>query len=291
MAVRFLVAMAKILRPVKWTGLGVLARFMIRLTKLDPSILIRLDEDSQILVNIRMRYWARLLDPEFSYEAGLNHVLKKLRTAQYTFIDGGANIGYWSILVSSPEFGNQRTIAIEALRDTYVELSKNLALNEGRFQIMQRAISDVHGERLKFYFNQGPESASLIPEKGDESAEAEYVQTITIDALLEQMEWNLDLVIFKLDVEGAEINALEGAQYTIRNLRPLVVYEDHGEDTSCAVSEFVFGLEGYRTFYVTRDKQFVPVTTLDHVRALKKNPRRGYNFFAIHSESPFCRYF
>lgn len=80
----------------------------------DHPVVVRLSADSLFLLDLRDWYWNRLLSRDFVYEPEVEWLLRYLRGLRYTFVDAGANHGYWSIRASSDELGRQRTFAIEA---------------------------------------------------------------------------------------------------------------------------------------------------------------------------------
>ena len=59
-------------------------------------------------------YWSLLLDRSFVYEGEIEQFLRSVADVDYSFVDGGANFGFWSVLASSRPFGSHPVIAIEA---------------------------------------------------------------------------------------------------------------------------------------------------------------------------------
>ena len=66
----------------------------------------------------------------------------------YCFVDGGANFGFWSVLVSSRPFGSHPVIAIEASSANAAKLERNAELNGGRFKVLHRAIGSTTGNQV-----------------------------------------------------------------------------------------------------------------------------------------------
>jgi hypothetical protein len=94
---------------------------------------VHLNEDSRFAFDLRDPYWARLLASGFTYEPEIEDVLRAFADLPYTFVDAGANLGYWSVLATSLELGAHRSIAIEAASGTFERLLGNRALNGDRF--------------------------------------------------------------------------------------------------------------------------------------------------------------
>jgi FkbM family methyltransferase len=159
-------------------------------------------------------------------------VLKMLRPGD-TFVDVGANVGYYSVLGAQAVGPKGKVIAIEAMPQTAEQLAYNLELNGiHNAAIVKKAVQqNPDAEVLKVRVSGGQFGmASLIPQ-GDEtySLNAEVPAT-TIDTLCE----NLDRVrSIKLDIEGSELSALNGATRTLTRTDYVVVECNEDESAIC----------------------------------------------------------
>src|SRR5438046_4684967 len=71
-------------------------------------------------------YWnAFIREPDIEYEPEIGKFLMRLKDVDYVFFDCGANIGYWSVLVTSEMLGRKRAIAVEPSRETIASLQHN----------------------------------------------------------------------------------------------------------------------------------------------------------------------
>lgn len=136
-------------------------------------------------------------------------------------IDGGAHVGTWSRRLS-PHF--DRIIAVEPSTDTFEALTHNMATFEcGNVECRQVAIGASHG-RVNLILDgkfAAIKNTGARYMKRDDAQGA--VPLEPIDA------WQLpSLGFLKLDVEGAECLALQGARDTLRRCRPIVLFEDKG---------------------------------------------------------------
>jgi|SRR5437667_2773752 len=141
------------------------------------------------------------------------------------FIDGGAHCGMWSLQAS--KYYNW-IIAVEPTRKTAKSLKANLRSNGIRnVQVIEAAISDKNGYRAFWTWPDGPMGNSLYYEPVTytrdygRGIEPSLVQTITIDSL------NVNPTMIKLDVEGAEYDAIKGALATIVRCHPKLFVEIH----------------------------------------------------------------
>lgn len=134
-------------------------------------------------------------------------------------IDGGAHVGTWSQRLS-PRF--QRVIAVEPCADTFDALLMNMA----HFHCENVDCRPVALGAKKGYVSIAPlePRAEALHNTG-----ARFVQaggTIPCEAI---DEWALpSLGFLKLDVEGSEALAMEGARQTLKRCRPVVLFEDKG---------------------------------------------------------------
>lgn len=247
----------------------------------DRDIVLKIADDSVFSFNTSDEYWNKLLIESYEYEPEIFTLLQSLQKGDYFFLDCGANWGYWSVLASSKRFGEQHTLAIEAGSEAYEKLAVNCTLNEERFTIKKRAVYNANDQVLKFSTDVHA-SARHLNENADKYEE---VATTTIDKELYSLDISKPVVI-KLDVEGAEIPALEGATKTLSK-DTLIAYEDHGSDLECKVSKYITDNLNFSIFTFDQELGFVKLSSIDEVKNLKLNPRIGYNFFAFRENGYF----
>ena len=101
----------------------------------ERNIAIKLDEGAVFEFPYGDGYWSKLLDRSYRYEDELEILFRHSADVDYTFIDCGANYGYWSVLVSSAAFGSHRAIAIEPSSQNFGKLANNARVNGEAFDI------------------------------------------------------------------------------------------------------------------------------------------------------------
>lgn len=231
---------------------------------------VALNADTRFAFPAADSYWVRLVTDQFPYESEIERVFRRFADRPFTLLDCGANYGYWSALVTSAEFGSHKAVAVEASSHTMKRLRRNAALNGDRFTSVHRAISDKAGAIVRLG-GESHASRSIIG-----ATTGEEVATTTIDEIAAQ-HCPTGPIIIKLDVEGVEVKALHGASTTMTR-EPLLLYEDHGNDPSCAPSRYL--LENGWAVYNLEGAQPLRVVDVTEVAALKKDARKGYNFAA-----------
>jgi FkbM family methyltransferase len=148
-----------------------------------------------------------------------------------TFVDVGANAGFWSLPAARR---GAQVVAFEPNPYAVDRLSRNIELNpELRVEVRATAVGSESGEVELYAFDleAGASSATLNrsavatldKEFGGGTGEAVQhvkVPLTTLDAELDRVD------VLKIDVEGHEEAVLLGAQRTLRELSPrLVVVE------------------------------------------------------------------
>lgn len=162
----------------------------------------------------------------------VREILKLLRTTSPKLIvlDIGANIGVHSVVMSQ-EVGDGGVFAFEAQRIIFNMLAGNVALNSlSNVFCFHNAVSDTSGIIDIPIFDYGkPMSFGSVEFGGTQkedigqkplAGESEKVAALAIDGM------NFEKINFiKIDVEGMEINVLQGAKKSILNFRPLMLIE------------------------------------------------------------------
>jgi len=95
--------------------------------------------------------------------------------------------------------------------------------------------------------------------------------------------------VIKLDVEDAEIQALQGARCVLSSREVVVLYEDHGQGPSCHISKFLFENFDFDIFYCDEQNTLTRMHSVGDVRNVKKSVFTGYNLCACSRNSVFSR--
>ena len=143
------------------------------------------------------------------------------------FVDGGANIGFYSILAARRAGPGGQVLAFEMMPDTAAMLRQNIAVNGAiAIEVVERALSDRSGNRVCATVEPGQHGQASIVKDGSNGRQTIEVETITLDEALAGYG-PIDLI--KLDLEGAEYAALKGAGAVLARTR-CVVFESNERD-------------------------------------------------------------
>jgi FkbM family methyltransferase len=269
-------------------GLQRVAWELGRLAGTDASALVAVD-GVRLRVYLSDGYWAHLLFFPGSYEPEIEAALGQVMTPRMPFIDCGANIGYWSMLAAVRH--QARVIAIEPAATSFERLIENVKLNGDVVETRRAAVWSRGGVALSLVTHAQRHAGASVVNRRERIGVAGYavekVEAVTLDQIYRECLAGEDSVAIKLDVEDAEIEALRGAQEFLDSCDALLIYEDHGSDPECRVSQEVLKVPDYGVY--RWDDGFVKISSLDDLRRIKVSGHTGYNFFGMRDDSRFLR--
>lgn len=152
------------------------------------------------------------------WEPNLTYWIREQLRPGDTFVDVGANFGYYSLLASKLVGSAGNVIAIEASPSIVAGLKRNLDLNKTRnVRVIEKAVSDTVGT-LSFYRGPAgwPGQNSFI--KGANMTYECDVSTAPLCGLLAPAEIAAARIM-KIDVEGGECAAIAGLMPCLRATR------------------------------------------------------------------------
>jgi FkbM family methyltransferase len=234
-------------------------------------------------------YWCCLAFRTFVYEDELSHVFRNIPKGSIDlFIDGGANIGLWSVVASNLV---DKVVAVEVSPAILSMLKASASMASRPFEVVERALWNKSNETLSFSWSKAKHAASSLTavaahDVSNNKWRAELVPTISVDDLVNKKAPadRQGIIFIKLDTEGAETQVIDGASRTLSSDRVLLVYEDHAQDHLHKATAHV--LERGMTVYYLNQDGLQKIGQLADVEAIKKDPRRGYNFFACKTGGP-----
>lgn len=223
------------------------------------------------------------------YERETVEMLRSLLKIGDSFVDGGAHIGYYTLLASSLIGPSGRVFAFEPSPSTFSRLLRNAELNNlMRATLLPYALGDREVSSTIFRLN--PENAGMdsLSPGNDEIAEKASCAVVTLDGLLASGLMVPPQVI-KLDVEGSEMNALRGAERLLSGHAPPAVIFEINPSVEARFGyqpqdllTFLRRTNDYTIFWLSQGGlQEVKVDAeLPHCRVHGKN--FGANYLAIH---------
>lgn len=169
-----------------------------------------------------------------TYETELLQVLKQWVRPGQTVYDIGANVGYLSMILSRWVGSAGVVHAFEALPKNVDRFRNHVEANDlpGQINIHAFAITDQRG-MSDFYVH---DSTAMGKAAGSAGRDIQYNSTldlpsISIDAFIFE-DHNPPPDLIKIDIEGGEVLAFPGMVRTLRQKRPLIFAELHGQEAA-----------------------------------------------------------
>lgn len=172
-----------------------------------------------------------------TYEKAIQDVFLAYVKPGFIVYDIGANAGFYTLLASRLVGASGRVHAFEPLPENLSYLRRHVEINRlSNVRVAGAAVSSAVGEMR---FSRAAESS-----QGRLTADGEFaVQTVTLDSLPPP-----DFI--KMDIEGAELDALRGGAATLKRHAPVVVLATHNYDLQDSCRAFLQSL-GYVVSEIT----------------------------------------
>jgi len=198
------------------------------------QVIVR-DEADQLWRTPFGEYWfpvaggiSRLANSIAEQHAGIYTPTEPPMKAGDVILDCGANIGAFSKRCF--QYGPKLVISVEPAPSNLSCLRRNLApeLQSGRSLIIPAGLWSQDGELMLSLDPRNPLRHSIVFDRGAHSEVSINVRAI--DSIVRELGVE-KLDFLKMDIEGSELKALEGARETIQNFRPtLSIAVEHGTD-------------------------------------------------------------
>jgi FkbM family methyltransferase len=178
------------------------------------------------------------------YETETANWLKFHMKEDTVFFDLGANAGYFTLL-GGRQVGSGSVIAFEPVPSNVSVIEANIRANNLTNCVVEGvAISDFGGE-AQFSLERNNANSHLselqVSHMRSSCAEKIDVKTMTLDAFVSQAHVKPDLI--KIDVEGAEMKVLRGAEGILREYKPTCLISTHSSDLFHACLNFMLALD------------------------------------------------
>jgi len=173
-------------------------------------------------------YWLGTYEPDL--QAAASHFIKP----GMVVYDVGANIGYISLMAARQAGESGRVFSFEALPANITRLKQNVALNDFQKQIrvVHAAVVDKAGEVAFFTHTSG----AMGKAQGSAGRDEQYTQTIKVTGIALDdfvfQQGNPPPEVIKMDIEGGEGMALTGMPRLLKEARPALLIELHGQEAA-----------------------------------------------------------
>ena len=206
------------------------------------------------------KYGPFIFDPEFlfsNYEAfgnkhnrGFNHLIQNLKSVDI-FFDIGAHIGLVSLPAAKEMKQTAKVVSFEPSHKNFKHLKSHARNNsfEEKIILKQCLIGDKNCQKTFYFSNKESPINSIVKFEQNKNYKTEKLQQITLDSFCKKS--GLIPEVIKIDVEGAEINVLKGAQNTLKKHKPIIylsIHPRHIKELGSDINELIILIDemGYK---------------------------------------------
>ena len=161
---------------------------------------------------------------EFGDYHELNTIKKFSNKNKLLFLDCGCNYGFYSMYTASLSRHNA-IISIEASKNTSEDFLKNLKLNNFKnITFYNKGVSDLDNINISFNESENDWESSQT-HNNFKIKKIDNIKSITINSLTNSYRLEDYKTIIKLDIEGNEMNAIQGGLELIKKSSPIIIIE------------------------------------------------------------------
>lgn len=208
-----------------------LYEYFLRRVKNPPANLVVKTKDGRFL-NCKLAN--KMFDTVFflgEYEFAISEIVSKIIEKDFICVDAGANYGWYATLFA--KLGAKEVHAFEPVPPTFADLRANyeLAGKPENLAINNVALGDEEKMIKLHIFENTPNGHASISAQGKEKFETYEAKMIKLDHYLrENKVERVDFI--KVDVEGAELAFLRGAESVFKQAQPPILMMEMALETS-----------------------------------------------------------
>lgn len=258
------------LEPLVWRYAGAYRAFFQQFAS-SERFTATFDDDLKIRVSLKDHIESMIYFHEMQEgDRGLIRFLKRKLRPGMSFLDVGANIGFYTLIAAKRVGQSGYVYSFEPVHDTYMLLEENIRLNALAVVTTYRiALSGSPGRATVYVPRHANKGMASIHCDMHAAADPEPVIVDTMDRIVQSSGINRADIV-KIDVEGSELAVIEGSIDTLQKFRPLVACELSRENLSragCRSEDIVASMEslGYDRFGLSEQGDLVThITIRDH---------------------------
>lgn len=166
-----------------------------------------------------------------SFEAIIQALYTRLMRPGDRVVDGGANVGRHTFPMASAVGESGHVCAIEPIPSLAERLRTSAPAN---VSVLNVALGRQDLDEQTFFMSKAatglsslrdPRHHPAMAENMLDQVEAIRVRQRSIDSLIAEGQLSVPISFLKLDLEGGELHALQGATSLLKNCRPVAVFE------------------------------------------------------------------
>jgi len=182
-----------------------------------------------------------------------------------TCVDVGAHKGYFSLLFAKLMKDKGKVLAFDPLPENCFWLSQSIHVNKYKcIKVYQYALSDEEGTATLYPGKMSSWSSLFLTGGASTADKPLIVKTRRLDNVLNDAGIN-DIGVIKIDVEGAELWVLKGAENILKKSKNVkIVMEVHvqNKEMNKQIFEFLKGC-GFKIYKVSKNLE--PIRRVDEI--------------------------
>jgi len=217
------------------------------------------------------------------FEKEETELVKNLIQKEDVVLDIGANIGYYTVLLSNLVGNEGKVFSFEPGLENFNILKKNIFSNNIQNSILENlAVSDSSIE-TKLFLSDGP-GGHRIYHSNYCTDNFEVVNTITLDNYFKDNPIKERISFVKIDVEGAEFGVLRGMKSLLKNKNIKILLELYGpfiREFGNEPNQLFLFLRGYgfKIYFFKKLKQKNSITLNDmHELTIQEEANLNFEF-------------
>lgn len=178
--------------------------------------------DQTIRLDESLRRW------NMETELAAYQILRESLNPGDVFIDIGANFGLHTLYAAQLVNHQGHVFAFEPVPSNLTLLQKNVTLNgvQHQVKIVPQALSNSSASFLTFYLPSEKVAVTASLRPNSDNRKTIQVANSRLDDFWSNI--NLPVQLIKIDVEGAEVEVLRGAENVLKQWHPKLLIEVHG---------------------------------------------------------------
>jgi len=217
-----------------------------------------------------------------NYELSAVRLLQRILKPGDVYLDAGANVGLLALVASRCVGPEGKVYAFEPMPTTADRLRENVRLNHAEnVTVFATGCWESPGTAtLHAFSNLEVSGVSLRKRPGLEVGQEFAIPTVRLDDVIEP-----PVTLFKLDVEGAELPVLRGAEKLLTACRPHMIIELYQTTTASFgyeaidILDWLLGrLPDYR-LHIIRRRRPLRVTRDEIARRIQDRPHKHHDVY------------
>lgn len=197
----------------------------LQVARNEPQLVEIPEYNFRMYVRLNDNFIGAVIAREKYYEPHVTRVLHSHLKRGSTFIDVGANIGYFSMLAAAAVGPEGRVESFEPNASNCDLIRRSVAANRFEGVVNLHPVAVAEAAQWLHFSTAGVDSNGRVVNLQEAAGEVVPLPSVEAVALDEALRECPRVDVIKMDVEGAEARVWQGMQAVIRRHKPVLVFE------------------------------------------------------------------